>query len=71
MELNPGQVILHERKLLGSDGATRAELEEVLALAASGELRPEIAAALPLEEAREAQRRLEAKEVVGRIVLEP
>jgi D-arabinose 1-dehydrogenase-like Zn-dependent alcohol dehydrogenase len=70
-DLHLGQVILHERRILGSDGATREELREVLAWAARGELRPRIAEVLPLERAAEAQARLEERTVVGRIVLAP
>jgi D-arabinose 1-dehydrogenase-like Zn-dependent alcohol dehydrogenase len=71
VELNPGQVILHERRILGSDSATRAELREVLEMAARGEIAIQIARRLPLGQASEAQALLEARAVVGRVILEP
>src|SRR5207237_5251503 len=40
VELNPGYAILNEIEILGSAGASRAELEHVFALAARGELVP-------------------------------
>jgi NADPH:quinone reductase-like Zn-dependent oxidoreductase len=71
VELNLGQVILYSRQILGSDGATRRELCTVLEMAAAGEIRPQIADVWPLERAAQAQERLGAREVLGRIVLEP
>jgi NADPH:quinone reductase-like Zn-dependent oxidoreductase len=45
---------------------------EVLALAARGVLRPQVAGRLPLDQAAEAQRRLAAGEVTrGRLILLP
>jgi D-arabinose 1-dehydrogenase-like Zn-dependent alcohol dehydrogenase len=70
-EVNPGLVILSELQILGSAGCTRADLEQVLAWVLAGEVRPVVAEVLPLEQAALAQQRLEAKGVVGRIVLRP
>ncbi len=51
-------------------GAIAAALErEVWPLIGAGRVRPVIAAVLPLEQAAEAHRRLEAGEVIGKIVL--
>ncbi len=54
-----------------SRGRCREDLERVLALAAEGVFTPAIGARLPLAEAAEAHRRLEAGEVVGKVVLHP
>jgi D-arabinose 1-dehydrogenase-like Zn-dependent alcohol dehydrogenase len=71
VELNPGWMILREATVVGSRSASRAELAEVLAMAADGRLRPIIAERLPLDGARAAQERLRAKGVVGRLLLVP
>jgi len=57
--------------LLGSYMGTKAELLAAAELFFAGRLRPVVDAALPLAEAREAQRRLEHREHFGKIVLEP
>ncbi len=57
------------RAMITDDAAVVAE---VLALAAQGVLKPQIAAALPLDQAAEAQRRLAAGEITrGRLILRP
>jgi D-arabinose 1-dehydrogenase-like Zn-dependent alcohol dehydrogenase len=71
VEVNPGYVILRELSVLGSSGATRSELQQVLAWAAEGRLKPIVADRLPLERAAEAHERLAKKGVIGRIVLQP
>lgn len=71
IEVNPGWVILREAAILGSAGATRADVTDVLDWVRRGRLQPVIAATLPLTEARAAQERLERRDVVGRIVLVP
>jgi NADPH:quinone reductase-like Zn-dependent oxidoreductase len=58
-------------EIIGSSDGTRAELLEVLDLLARGVLAPTIDAVLPLEQAGEAQRRLEAREHDGRLLLAP
>ncbi len=64
---------LYERQLsiIGSMLGTPVELEQVLHLAEQGVLAPVIDQVLPLSEAAEAHRRLEAGEVFGKIVLVP
>jgi D-arabinose 1-dehydrogenase-like Zn-dependent alcohol dehydrogenase len=71
VELNPGYAILNEVAILGSSGASRADLEHVLALAAAGKLTPVLAETLPLEKAEEAHTRLRDRGVTGRLVLVP
>lgn len=70
-EVNAGMLILNEVSLSGSSGCARADLLEVLEWTRAGTLRPVVADVLPLERAAEAQRRLEQKAAVGRIVLRP
>lgn len=71
VELNPGYAILNEISIAGSAGATRADLEHVLSLAARGELEPVLAETMALERAEEAHTRLRERGVTGRLVLVP
>jgi len=48
---------------------TKEEFAELIALTASGKIKPLIHDVLPLSEAKEAHRRLEAGEMIGKIVL--
>jgi NADPH:quinone reductase-like Zn-dependent oxidoreductase len=57
--------------ILGSTMGSRGELYEVLRLVEAGRLRPVVDSVLPLAEVREGHRRLEAREVFGKIVLKP
>ena len=57
--------------LLGSTMGSRGELYEVLRLVEAGRLRPVVDSVLPLAEVREGHRRLEAREVFGKVVLVP
>jgi NADPH:quinone reductase-like Zn-dependent oxidoreductase len=60
-----------EWEVIGSRTGTTAEIRTVMDLIAAGSLRPRIHAALPLAEAHEAHRMLEAREHFGKIVLNP
>lgn len=68
---NPGLVILKELEVIGSFAASVEELEKSFALIAEGKIHPVVSSRLPLTEAAEAHRRLEARAVTGRLVLEP
>lgn len=68
---NPGLVILKELEVIGSFAASVGELEKSFALIAEGKIHPVVSSRLPLTEAAEAHRRLEARAVTGRLVLEP
>ncbi len=63
--------------LIGWGGANNAEahapeiMADLLRLVAAGELRPVVARLLPLEEAAEAHRMIEAREAAGKVVLAP
>ena len=62
-------MVLNEIELLGVRYALRYEIARILGLFAEGKIKAVIDEVLPLEEANEAFRRLEAGEVVGRTVL--
>ena len=70
-ELNPGLAILNELTLCGTSGCTRRDLEQVLAWTRDGTIAPVIAEVMALDQAVEAQKRLESRGVTGRIVLTP
>jgi alcohol dehydrogenase len=61
----------YELEILGSNGWTREDLETLLEMVRDGRLRPVIDCVLPLEEAREGLRRLEDREVIGKVVIKP
>jgi D-arabinose 1-dehydrogenase-like Zn-dependent alcohol dehydrogenase len=69
--INPGYFILNEVTLSGTSGCSRADLAEVLAWVEDGAVKPKLAEVLPLARAADAQKRLEDKGVVGRLVLVP
>jgi NADPH2:quinone reductase len=56
---------------IGSAPAPRETVDKLIELAARGELRPAIDRELPLSEAAEAHRAMEAREVFGKIILRP
>ena len=60
-----------EQKLLGSNGWTHEELEEVTALAFEGKLCPVVDRTLPLERTAEGEIALEKREVFGKVVIRP
>ncbi|MCL6596665.1 MAG: alcohol dehydrogenase catalytic domain-containing protein [Firmicutes bacterium] len=60
-----------ELEILGSYGASRRNVAEVVALAARGAFRPAVADRLPLADAAEAHARLRRGEVYGKILLSP
>jgi NADPH:quinone reductase-like Zn-dependent oxidoreductase len=60
-----------ELTILGSRGGSARELQQVLAVAALGGIKPVIARRLPLCEASEAHRAMEGGELFGKILLIP
>jgi alcohol dehydrogenase len=61
----------YELQLLGSNGWTVEDIEMLLHLVQSGQLKPVIDRVLPLTEAREALRLLEEREVIGKVIVAP
>jgi NADPH2:quinone reductase len=59
--------------LTGCGGLTvwLSDVRKVLAMAASGQLRPRVDSVLPLADAAEAHRRFEDRRAIGKIVLVP
>jgi alcohol dehydrogenase len=60
-----------EHTMIGSDGWMKEDLITLLELVAAGGLQPVIDKVLPLERAAEAERLLEDREIVGKILLAP
>jgi alcohol dehydrogenase len=60
-----------ELQIVGSNGWTPQDLEILLGLVQEGRLRPVIDRVFPLEEAREALRLIEDREVIGKVIVTP
>ncbi len=60
-----------EHHMIGSNGWAVSDLEELMALIARGRLDPAIDRILPLEKTAEAERMLEDREVVGKLLIRP
>jgi alcohol dehydrogenase len=60
-----------ELKILGSNSWDREDLTQVVDLAQSGALKAVLAATFPLEEAAEALRRIENRQVFGKVLVTP
>jgi D-arabinose 1-dehydrogenase-like Zn-dependent alcohol dehydrogenase len=71
LSLNPLRLVLRETRILSSLGNTRAELSDVVQLAARGLLRVPLAAEHALEDAAAVLAALRAGEIEGRAVLRP
>jgi D-arabinose 1-dehydrogenase-like Zn-dependent alcohol dehydrogenase len=69
--IDPSLVIVDELEILGAYATTRAELEEAMALVATGRVQPFVCEELPLAQAARAHQRLEDRQVSGRMVLCP
>ncbi|CAB1369630.1 quinone oxidoreductase family protein [Denitratisoma oestradiolicum] len=70
-ELNLGYILVRSLSIIGSDNITRSALRQTMELVRDGRLRPLIHARLPLAEAAEAHRLLDARGATGRVVLIP
>ena len=68
---NPAQLFLKGIDMLSATSVTREELRQCLQLLATGAVRATVDTTLPLAEAAEAHRRLEAGAPLGRITLAP
>lgn len=71
LPLNLGTLVVNGLQLLGSDGTTRQSIRESMALVARGSIQVDIDRRMPLAEAAQAHRLLEARQVNGRVLLIP
>lgn len=69
VSLRLGQLIVRGQGILGTDGCTRRDLEELMAFMAYHHIKPRICRTFPLEEAPQAQKFLEDGLATGRVVL--
>jgi NADPH:quinone reductase-like Zn-dependent oxidoreductase len=60
-----------EHRVLGSNGWTHNDLLTITRLAFDGKLRPVVDRVLPLEQAAEGERAMEARQVFGKVVIRP
>ncbi|CAN5744992.1 zinc-binding dehydrogenase [soil metagenome] len=70
-QINLARIFFKRAQLLGVGSVSRAQLADVIALTASGRLKPKVAAVMPLEEVATAHSLVESGQTVGRIVLVP
>ena len=70
-ELHLPLLFFKSLSILGSTMGSRGELHRIVKLVGDGALRPVVDRTLPLEEVQEAQRVLEAREAIGKIILRP
>lgn len=68
---NPSLVILKELEVIGSFATSVKELERSFQLVADGHIKIVVTDSLPLEDAVQAHRMLENRQVTGRLVLHP
>jgi len=71
VEVPMNLVFFKSISILGSTMGSLAEVHEVLGHVAAGRLKPVVDSVLPLSQVAEAHRRLEARQVFGKIVLTP
>ncbi len=71
IDINLARIFFKRAQLLGVGSVNRVQLADVIALTASGQLRPRIAEVMPLERVSEAHAIVEKGQAVGRVVLMP
>jgi acryloyl-coenzyme A reductase len=69
VRINLARIFFKRAQILGVGSVNRAQLSDVIALTAAGQLRPRVAAMLPLTEVARAHTLVESGAVSGRIVL--
>jgi NADPH:quinone reductase-like Zn-dependent oxidoreductase len=69
--ISPARIFFKRAALLGVGSVSRAQLEDVIELAADGRLRTRIRATLPLDEVPRAHELVEDPELAGRVLLAP
>lgn len=71
MKLNLWPLFVKEQRLIGSYGRSRADLQATLDWAAAGKLTPVIDSLFPLAEAPAAFAKLRARDVMGKVLINP
>jgi NADPH:quinone reductase-like Zn-dependent oxidoreductase len=71
ISINPARIFFRRAQLLGVGSVRSDQLADSIRLVQQGKVRPRVAAVMPLAAVAEAHARVEAGDVVGRIVLEP
>jgi NADPH:quinone reductase-like Zn-dependent oxidoreductase len=71
VEIHLAQLFFKSLSYLGSTMGSKGDLHRLIQWAGEGRLRPIVAQVLPLQDIGEAHRLLEAREVFGKVVLEP
>lgn len=71
VSLNPARIFFKRAVLAGVGSVSRAQLEDVVALTARGDLVPRVGRVMPLAEIAEAHRLVEQAAVFGRVVVVP
>ena len=69
-EINLNLLYQQQLRLIGSFGCTRRNMSDAMTKMASGQVRPVIDTRLDLEHLDQGLRRLEARDVFGKIVVE-
>jgi 2-desacetyl-2-hydroxyethyl bacteriochlorophyllide A dehydrogenase len=69
--LNLWPLFVKQQRLIGSYGRNRADLQATLEWAAEGKIKATIDAVYPLTEAGKAYERLHARQVLGKVLVEP
>ena len=65
------QLFVKQQRLVGSYGRNRSDLEATLQWAAEGKLKPVIDSVFPLPNADKAFAKLRARQVLGKVLIEP
>jgi NADPH:quinone reductase-like Zn-dependent oxidoreductase len=71
VELSLHQVFFKNLSIIGNTMGSKGDLCRVLELFRAGRLRPVVDTVMPLDQLAEAHRRLEARDVFGKLVVEP
>jgi NADPH:quinone reductase-like Zn-dependent oxidoreductase len=71
ISINPARIFFKRAQILGVGSVSRAQLEDVIALAARGIVTPQVSEVLPLREVARAHEIVEGGAARGRVVLKP
>ncbi|MGE0232802.1 MAG: zinc-binding alcohol dehydrogenase family protein [Flavobacteriaceae bacterium] len=71
VSINPARIFFKRARILGVGSVSRAQLADVIALAARGIVTPQVAEIIPLEHVARAHQLVEEGAVAGRVVLQP